>query len=92
MFQSETRTVISAGAWVPGAAFSHRDCAAAENPQATRSSPDAIGKFQYVGRLLIERMENHEMSSSSGTILFEGSSNVEIDAQGVWSVKKVLIT
>jgi hypothetical protein len=92
MFQNETRTVISAGAWVPGAAFSRRDCADGDADTATRSGPGAIVKFRYVGRLLIERVQNHEMSSSSGTIMFEGSTNVRIDAQGIWSVMKVLIT
>lgn len=91
MLGSETRTVISAGEWVAGAAFSHQD-SAVEDPQAPRSSTGAIGKFRYAGRLLIERLQNHEMSSSSGTIMFEGSSKAKIDAQGVWSVKKVCIT
>jgi len=91
MLASETRTVISAGEWVAGAAFSHQD-SAVEDHQVPRSSTDAIEKFRYVGRLLIERLQNHEMSSSSGTIMFEGSSKANIDAQGFWRVKKDCIT
>ena len=91
MLGSETRSVISAGEWVPGAAFSHQD-SVVEASQAPRSSTGAIRKFRYVGRLLIERLQNHEMCNSSGTIFFEGASSVLIDASGVWSVKRVCIT
>jgi hypothetical protein len=87
MLGSETRTVISAGEWVAGAAFSHQD-SLVKDPQAPRSSTSAIRKFRYVGRLLIERLQNHEIRSSSRTIMFEGSSKAEIDEQGVWSVRR----
>jgi hypothetical protein len=90
MLPSETRTVTSAGEWVAGAAFSHQD-RAIEDPHASRSITGGIEKFQYVGRLLIERLQNHEISNSSGTIMFEGIRKAVIDEQGAWSVKKVCI-
>ena len=91
MLGSEIRTVISEGEWVAGAAFCYQD-RTVEDPHIPSSSTGGIGKFRYVGRLLIERLQNHEISSSSQTIMFEGNSKAEIDAQGVWIVKKVCIT
>ena len=91
MFPSETRTVINAGNWVTVAAFSRQDIAV-EDPEASRSGIVAIEKFRYVERMLIERLQNQEMSSGSGTIMFEGSSKIVINATGIWSVKKVCIT
>lgn len=88
MLPSETRSVMNKGAWVAGAAFSQQDEAIPRH----LALQNAAGKYRYVGRLLIERLQDREMSSSTGTIMFEGSARTRIDAEGVWSVKRVCIT
>jgi hypothetical protein len=91
MLASETKRIPSAGEWVAGAAFSHQD-RTDEDSQELSSSTGTFKNFRYAGRMLIERLQDHELSSSAGTIMFEGSSKVDIDAEGIWSVQKVCIT
>ncbi|KAH6666291.1 hypothetical protein B0J14DRAFT_705325 [Halenospora varia] len=92
MLANETKRILSAGEWAAGAAFSHQPSAADKDLQAANSRLGIFGNFQYVGRLLIERLQDHELSSSAGTIMFEGSSKVEIETGGTWRVTKVCIT
>ncbi len=91
MLSSETKTIPGAGEWVAGAAFSREDKYEGSSQQLG-TKPEIFGTFKYVGRLLIERLQDQELSSSRGTVMFEGSSRVQIDTGGVWRVKKVCIT
>jgi hypothetical protein len=89
--ENETKEIIDAGQWVSGAALSSQDINV-DNKQAQSPSTTSIGTFQYIGRVLIERIQDREMASSSGTVMFEGSSKVVINTQGVWIAKKLCIT
>lgn len=71
MLPSETKTVLDAGAWVAGAAFFHTD-SIEQHPQMQDPSMATVRKYRYVGRLLVERLQNHELSSSSETIMLKG--------------------
>lgn len=91
MLPSEAKTILSAGQWTAGAAF-FRQLRVNKDPQTSKLSTNILDKFLYVGRLLIERLQNHELGSSTRTIMFPGSSRVNIDTEGIWSVKKICIT
>ncbi|KAL8671599.1 MAG: hypothetical protein Q9168_003905 [Polycauliona sp. 1 TL-2023] len=98
MFPSETKSVLSAGAWVAAVALLRTD--SINQPQLDLGQPQLDQQpkksenhtYRYVGRLLVERLQNHELSSSSKTIMFEGTSKASIDAQGCWGIQKVCIT
>ena len=85
------RTVIEKGQWVAGAALYHEAGVPGESP-SLQSDENPIETCRFEGRLLIERLQNHEFSSGAGTFTFEGSSKIVINAQGIWSIREVCIT
>ncbi|KAL8856806.1 MAG: hypothetical protein Q9178_006643 [Gyalolechia marmorata] len=91
MFPSETKSVLNAGAWVAGIALLHTD-SIDQRPLDQQPNMSDVRTCRYVGRLLVERLQNHELSSSLKTIMSEGTSKVSIDAQGLWGIQKVCIT
>ena len=91
MFPSETKSVLNTGAWVAGIALLHTD-SIDQRPLDQQPNMSDVRTCRYVGRLLVERLQNHELSSSLKTIMFEGISKASIDAQGLWGIQKVCIT
>ncbi|KAI4087731.1 MAG: hypothetical protein L6R37_008288 [Teloschistes peruensis] len=85
IFVDELKSAPRPGEWVVGAALF-------TEPRVPQLDTSAIEKYCYVGRLLVERLQNHELSSDESTIMFEGTSRVTIDAEGVWSIETMYIT
>lgn len=91
MLASETKTIASSGEWVAGAAFCQQS-KCDRNSQQLDSAQEIYAVYKYVGRLLIERIHHKELSNNTRTTTFEGSLRVNIDAEGIWRVKRVCIT
>lgn len=90
MFASEAKSVLDAGAWVAGVALLDTN-SISQHQIGQQPNTSDVRKYRYGGRLLVERLRNHELSSSSKTIMFEGTSKALIDAKGIWGIQKVCI-
>ena len=90
VFPSEVWALPVRGQWVAGAACLHHGIN--DRSVDDTKAASSIGESRFVGRLLIERLQYGGLSSSSKTIMFEGSAKVAIDAKGSWSVKEMRIT
>ncbi|KAL8757253.1 MAG: hypothetical protein Q9199_002361 [Rusavskia elegans] len=87
MFASEAKSVLDAGAWVAGVALLDTN-SISQHQIGQQPNTSEVRKYRYVGRLPVERLRNHELSSSSKTIMFEGTSKALIDAKGIWGIQK----
>jgi hypothetical protein len=83
-----TRAIPEAGEWIFGAALSHQ-YGFVQDPQTPHASMGGIDKFEYIGGLLVERLQNQETLSSFGSRLQEGSA---VQAEGTWIAQKICIT
>ena len=51
-----------------------------------------ISKYQYMGKLGLERLANHEATSASQTITFRFGDNAGLDTKGRWKIEKICLT
>lgn len=58
----------------------------------TVAEDDPTPKFSYIGRVLIQRILVEEMVRDKNTLMFEGSTKVNIDTNGTWVKKAIYIT
>ncbi|KAI1362064.1 hypothetical protein F5Y08DRAFT_313072 [Xylaria arbuscula] len=75
--------ILEPGQWVPSVALQKDGCSV-QDPRPP--------SYRYVGRLLVERIKDEEMTVSDGTIMFEGRSRVVINTHGKWQTRTLCIT
>jgi len=92
MLGNETKTIPDPGQWFPGVALLNHDALEQGPKNQASKSFGANRVYKYVGRVLVERLRNEELSSRTRTVMFEGSEVTQVDAQGTWSVSQICIT
>lgn len=87
----EQKRIMGTGEWAVGVALL-KEYGCQDHAHETISGETEFVRFKYVGKLLVERIQDSELSSSSSTIMFGGSARTDIDTEGVWKVRNICIT
>jgi hypothetical protein len=91
LLHSEHNTFPEQGQKLTGVALlREKDSAAGQ--EISQDGDGNVTKAQYVGRVLVERLQVGEWSKTKKTVMFEGSSMVVVDANGTWCVQKICVT
>jgi hypothetical protein len=91
LLHSERNTVPEHGQKLTGVALLRED-EPATGQELRQGGGHNATRSQYVGRVLVERLQQGEWIEAKRSVIFEGSSMVVVDAEGTWCVQKVCIT